>query len=284
MPMPSSPTADLAGKTALITGAARGQGRAVAVALARRGAYVWLTDLCAPSDTAPYSLASQEDLSQTSQLVRDDGGSCTMRVVDVRDSNAVDETAGAIIAESGAIDILVTAAGIVGHAPAVDLTDDMWNDMLATNLTGTFNCVRAVLGGMQHHRFGRIVAISSMSGRSGTPNLAHYSASKWGVIGLIKSVALECAESGVTANVVCPTNVDTPMLHNASLYQLFAPDLVEPTRDDVTDRYAQMSPMRIPWCPPEAIADAVDHLVGDTGRYVTGSVLDVGMGSTARMP
>ena len=156
--------------------------------------------------------------------------------------------------------------------------------MLDTNLTGTFNCVRAVLPAMARRGTGRIVAISSMSGRQGTPNLAHYSASKWGVIGMIKSVALEYAEQGITANVVCPTNVDTPMLHNEALYSLFAPEVEQPTRQQVEPRYAAMSPMRVPWCPPEAIADAVDHLVGDSGRFVTGSVLDVGLGSTARMP
>ena len=155
--------------------------------------------------------------------------------------------------------------------------------MLATNLTGTFHCLRAVLPHMTGG-WGRIVAISSMSGRQGTPNLAHYSASKWGVIGLVKSVALEYAETGVTANVVCPTNVDTPMLHNPALYSLFAPDMDNPAREEVEPRYARMSPMRIPWCPPEAIADAVEHLVGESGRYTTGAVLDVGLGGTARMP
>ncbi|MGW0180540.1 mycofactocin-coupled SDR family oxidoreductase [Nocardia sp. NPDC003345] len=274
---------DLRGRTAIVTGAARGQGRAIGRALARRGATVWLTDLCAPGDTAPYPLATAADLTETARLIEADGGSCRTRVLDIRDSAAVTACADSVAEQSGGIDILVTCAGIVGFAPVTELSDAVWADMLATNLTGTFHCVRAVLPHMVSGR-GRIVAISSMSGRQGTPNLAHYSASKWGVIGFVKSVALEYAERGITANVVCPTNVDTPMLHNPALYSLFAPDLDNPTRAEVEERYARMSPMRIPWCPPEAVADAVDHLVGESGRYVTGSVVDVGLGAAARMP
>lgn len=275
---------DLRGTIALVTGAARGQGRAVVLSLALRGATVWATDLCAPSGTAPYPLAGANDLEETARLARSVGGECHTTELDVRDPEAVNWLVDHITDTSSAVGILVTCAGIVGYGPTAELTDSQWADMIATNLTGTFHCVRAVLPGMAAQRSGRIVAISSMSGRQGTPHLAHYSASKWGVIGLIKSVALEYAERGVTANVVCPTNVDTPMLHNPALYSLFAPDLESPTRQEVEPRYASMSPMRIPWSPPEAIADAVDHLVGDSGSYVTGSVLDVGMGSAARMP
>ena len=284
MPDTAGANGALDGATALVTGAARGQGRAVARALARRGATVWATDLCGPSETAPYPMADLEDLDETAWLVREDGGICRTAVLDVRDPAAVTRLVDRIARETGRLDVLITCAGIVGFAPVSELTDEQWSDMLATNLTGTFHCVRAVVPHMAARRSGRIVAVSSMSGRQGTPNLAHYSASKWGVIGLIKSVALEYAELGVTANVICPTNVDTPMLHNPALYSLFAPDLEEPSRDEVEERYARMSPMRVPWCPPEAIADAVDHLVGESRRYVTGSVLDVGLGGTARMP
>lgn len=280
----SGSRADLAGSVALVTGAGRGQGRAIARSLADRGASVWATDVCAPSTTAPYAMSDPAELDSTVHEVRAGGGSCVGAVLDVRDPGAVTAVVERIIAEDGRLDILVTCAGIVSISPVAAISDEQWSDMLDTNLTGTFHCVRAVLPEMVRRGAGRIVAISSMSGRQGTPNLAHYSASKWGVIGLIKSVALELAATGITANVVCPTNVDTPMLHNQALYSLFAPDIANPTRKQVEPRYAGMSPMRIPWCPPEAIADAVDHLVGDSGRFVTGSVLDVGLGATARMP
>ncbi len=118
----------------------------------------------------------------------------------------------------------------------------------------------------------------------GNPNLAHYVASKWGVIGLVKTLAKEVAPHGITVNAVCPATVDTDMVHNPALYGLFCPDLEEPTRDDVTPRYEGMNPMGVPWADAQDVSDAVLYLVSDEARRVTGTTLDVCMGGSAGMP
>ena len=131
---------------------------------------------------------------------------------------------------------------------------------------------------------GRIVATSSMGGRMGNPNLAHYVASKWGVIGLVKTLAKEVAPHGITVNALCPATVDTDMVHNPALYGLFCPDLAEPTRDDVTPRYERMNPMGVPWADPSDVSGALLYLVSDEAARVTGTTLDVCMGGSAGMP
>ena len=192
---------------------------------------------------------------------------------------AVDAT----VAAFGRLDILVANAGICSFAPVADLTDEAWEEMVATNLTGVFKTVRAVVPHMARARSGRIVATSSMGGRMGMPILAHYVAAKWGVIGLIKSVALELAPLGVTANVVCPSTVDTPMAHNQAMYGLFCPDLVDPGRDEVRPAYARMNPMRVPWLDPQDVADAVAFLVSDGARHISGATIEVSAAGSALM-
>lgn len=118
----------------------------------------------------------------------------------------------------------------------------------------------------------------------GTPNLSHYVAAKWGVIGLVKTLALELARYGITVNAVCPGSVDTPMVHNEAFYGLFAPDIEHPTKETVESRYASITPMRVPWMAPEDISHAVLYLVSEQARYVTGTSLDVSAGSSALMP
>jgi NAD(P)-dependent dehydrogenase (short-subunit alcohol dehydrogenase family) len=155
--------------------------------------------------------------------------------------------------------------------------------MVDVNLTGTFKCVRAVIPHMQAKQYGRIVITSSMTGRHGNPNLSHYAATKFGVIGLAKTVALEVAQQGITVNVMCPTSVNTPMLHNEKNYRLFCPDIPEPTLEDVKPRFASLNPMGIPWIEPDVFARAILFLVTDPG-YITGATLEVGAGISAQIP
>jgi SDR family mycofactocin-dependent oxidoreductase len=270
----------LAGQVALVTGGARGQGRAHAVALAAAGATVVVCDIAAPLATVPYPLATPGDLDETVRIIGDAGGRASAATADVRDSAAVTELTDRIVAEHGRLDILIANAGICVLGPVADLPDDVWHDTIETNLSGVFYCIRAALPHMTRHRYGRIVAISSGAGRGGMRNLGHYGASKWGLIGLVKTVALETATDGITANVICPATVATPMVLNDYSFRAFRPDLPHPTADDVMQRHQRLSPMRMAWLEPEDVTRAVMYLVTDRGT-TTGSVLEVNLGTSA---
>jgi SDR family mycofactocin-dependent oxidoreductase len=273
----------LDGKVALITGAGRGQGRAHALALAAEGAAVAVCDIAAPIETVPYPLATEAELEETVDLVRVAGGRCLGMVVDIRDTGQVDEAVYRTVNELGRVDILVANAGVCGYYAFGDITDRVWEDMIGTNLSGTFRCMRAVLPHMTEQGYGRIVVTSSGAGRGGAPNIAHYSATKFGVIGLAKSLALETAELGITVNVVCPTTVRTPMVENDQNYRLFCPDIENPTLEDALPRLGTLNPMHKPWLEPEAVARAVLYLVTDDGS-LSGTVLEVSLGASAYRP
>lgn len=273
----------LDGRVALITGGARGQGRSHALALAAEGASVVVCDIAAQIDTVPFPLGTKAELDETVEMVRAAGGRCIGQPVDIRDTAQVDSVVGQTISEFGRLDILVANAAICTSQPVDEITDQEWSDMVDTNLTGTFKCVRAALNPMKEQQYGRIVVVSSMTGRHGNPNLAHYSATKFGVIGFAKSVALEVAQTGITVNVMCPTSVNTPMLHNEKNYKLFCPEIENPTLDDVMPRFATLNPMRIPWIEPEIFSRAIVFLVTDPG-FMTGTVLEVSAGISASAP
>lgn len=268
---------------AVVTGAGRGQGRAHALSLAAEGAAVAVCDIASPIGTIPYPLATKDELEETVRLVEIAGGRCLGVVADIRDTAAVAGLVDQTLEAFGRIDILVANAGIMSAAPADRIVDEMWDDVIDTNLSGTFKCVRAVLPTMRNQRYGRIVVVSSMSGRHGNRNLAHYCASKFGIIGMAKAVALDVAEWGVTVNVLCPTSVNTPMLHNDTIYRLFCPDIESPALEDVLPRFAGQNPLKLPWMEPEVFSRAVLYLVEDPG-FVTGSVLEVGAGASASLP
>ena len=269
------------GRVALVTGAARGQGRAHAIALAREGADVIVTDLCAEIATVPYSLGTAEELSETVALVQATGRRCLSMVVDIRDTAATGLVVEAGLDTFGRIDICVANAGVTGYGKFHELDDDTWNDMIDVDLTGTFKTIRAVLPHMLERRYGRIIATSSMAGRMGNANLAHYVAAKWGVIGMVKSLAMEVANKGITVNAIAPAAVDTPMLHNDAMYRLFCPEMDAPTRDDVTPRYQAMNRLGVAWMDPEEISRAVLFVAADAASSMTGQVIEVSLGSSA---
>ena len=208
----SMPIGPLSGHVALVTGAARGQGRSHAVGLARDGADVVICDIDADIKTVPYPLSRSDDIKHTADLVTAAGRNCLMAVCDVRASAAVDALVGQAIERFGKLDIVVANAGIVSFGRVQELSDEDWNDVLSVNLTGAFHTMRAALPHMISRKYGRIVATASMAARGGTANAAHYVASKWGIIGLVKSLAREVARDGITVNAVCPANVDTAMI------------------------------------------------------------------------
>lgn len=271
----------LDGRVALVTGGGRGQGRAHALTLAREGADVAICDIGADVATVPYPLSRPDDLAETAAMVEAEGRRCVAVQADVRDTAQIGAAVAAALDALARIDIVVANAGVCSFGSFGELTDEAWGDMLDVNLTGVFKTFRAVLPVMVEQGAGRMVATSSMGGRTGMANLAHYVAAKFGVIGLVKSLALEVATHGITVNAVCPSTVDTEMVHNPAMYGLFCPGFDDPGREDVQPIYERMNPMRVPWLDPEEVARATAFLVSDDARHISGTVLEVSCGGSA---
>ena len=200
--------------------------------------------------------------------------------VDVRDAEAVEQFAAEVTESLGPIDIAIANAGVSAITPISDITPGQWATVLDTNLTGTFNVIRAVASGMCERRSGRIITVSSMMGRSANPTICAYAASKWGVIGLTKSIALEVAAFGVTVNAVAPGNVRTPMIENDWFVSMLRPDLDAPTFDDIAGPMSTLHPQAVPWLEPEEITAAVLYLCSDAARHITGTVMDINAGAS----
>jgi SDR family mycofactocin-dependent oxidoreductase len=262
----------LDGRVAFITGGARGQGRAHALALAAEGANVVIADAPRPMNLT-YPLGTEDDLRATAKEVEELGGLCLPITMDVRDAAAVSAAVDETVSSLGSLDILVANAGVVSTGPLEEVTDETWQQLVDTNLTGVFHTLRAVIPVMRRQRFGRIVVTSSMGGRMGIPELAPYNATKWGVIGLAKSVALEVAKEGITVNVICPTTVNTPMV------QPFGADAIP---DEFVQRMMRANPIPQPWIESEDVSRGLMYLVTDPG-VVTGSVLEIALGASARL-
>jgi NAD(P)-dependent dehydrogenase (short-subunit alcohol dehydrogenase family) len=176
--------------------------------------------------------------------------------------------------EFGHLDIVLANAGIVTVGPLVGVTDESWDEMVATNLTGVFTTLRAVVPPMLEQRWGRIVVTASMGGRMGIKGQSAYNATKWGVIGLAKSLALEVANEGITVNIVCPCTVHTPMVQ---------PDPSQEVSEEGIRQLTRANPIAKPWIEAEDVTRAVMYLIQDPG-VLTGTVMEVSLGSSARMP
>ena len=268
------------GKVAIVTGAARGQGRAHAVALAREGARVVVSDLSGGSiASVPYPLGDSEGLEETLRLVEKQGAEGIASAADTRSRANMERVAADAIAAFGQIDILVANAGIASWHPFLELDEQTWRDVIDVNLTGTANSMHAVLPHMVARAYGRVVCIGSTLGRQGMANMAHYVAAKWGIHGLVKSVAMEVAASGVTVNVLNPTIVNTPMMNCQAVFNLFCPDIDNPTLEDALPRYATLNKIPMDWMEPEEITKGVLFLASDDARYITGIALDLAAGA-----
>jgi SDR family mycofactocin-dependent oxidoreductase len=263
----------LQGRVALITGGGRGQGRAHALALAREGADIALGDAPTAMTGLTYPLGTEDDLRETAKRVEELGRKCLPITLDVRDPAQVESAVQQTVTELGGLDVVLANAGVVATGRLEDVSDDIWRQLVDTNLTGVFHTLRAAIPVMRRQRFGRIVVTSSMGGRMGIPELAAYNATKWGIIGLAKSVALEVAKDGVTVNVVCPTTTQTPMVQ---------PEGDDDVPDELVRRMMKANPIPQPWIQPEDVSRGVLYLVTDPG-VVTGSVLEIGLGGSARI-
>jgi SDR family mycofactocin-dependent oxidoreductase len=272
---------DLTGKVAVVTGGARGQGRSHVLALARAGAAVAILDVCQDLKNVPYPLASSDDMAETVKMVGEVGVTCLPMVVDVRDRESVFAAIDRVVETFGGLDILAVNHGVMSISPLAELDPLEWDAVVDINLTGVFNVIRAGLPHLLERSWGRIVVTSSMAGKGGYPQFGHYAASKWGVIGLAKTLALEVATTGLTVNVICPCCVDTPIIHNDVMYGLFRPDLEKPTIDDVSEVFKKYQPQGVPWIPPQAITDTLMFLVSDAAKHITGETISVAAGQNA---
>lgn len=275
----------LDGKVAFITGAGRGQGRSHALRFAAEGADLILIDICRNLKSAPYPLSTPADLSDTARLAEASGARVIAREADVRDSAALEQ----VLAEGndlfGRLDIVCANAGIVALAPVADMTDEAWDEVIGTNLTGAFRTVRAALPHIRRGgRGGSIVITSSTAAMNASINLAHYTAAKHGLTGLVRVLAKELAAEMIRVNAVLPTSVNTPMIHNVATYEKFLPDRTasDLTPDDVAPVYQALNLLPVPWVEPADVTNAVMWLVSDEARMVTGVQLPVDAGKTAR--
>lgn len=274
------------GRVAVITGGARGQGRSHAVALAREGANIVACDILEQIPTVAYPLATQADMDETARLVTAAGGKFVGLKADVRDAAAANTVIERATSEFGKVDFLLANAGIYTTGPMATMSDAMFDDVIRTNLYGVFNIMRAALPSMTGNGFGRIIATSSMAGRMGYANTGHYCASKWGVIGLAKAVALEVAKQGITVNSVCPSGVNTPLMNNAVNWREALADDPAPTREkyEAKMRANAYSPMGVPWVEPEEVTALMLFLLSDDARHITGTAIDVAAGGSASIP
>ncbi|MEX5720600.1 mycofactocin-coupled SDR family oxidoreductase [Geodermatophilus maliterrae] len=275
----------LDGKVALVTGAARGQGRSHALRLAQEGADVIAVDGCADVPTVGYPMATEENLAETVRQVEALDRRVVSRVADVRDTAALTAAVDEGVAELGRLDIVLANAGIASFAPVEDLDDAMWDDMIGINLTGVFKTVRAAVPHLRAHgQGGAIVLTSSTAGIKGLGNLAHYVAAKHGVVGLVKTFANELAPDMIRVNSVHPTAVSTDMIHNRKTYGNFVPDKPEDevTQDDVAPLFQGLNAMPVPWIESADVSNAILWLVSDDARYVTGVQLPVDAGSVVK--
>lgn len=272
----------LIGKVALVTGAARGIGRAQAVRFAEEGADIIALDICGPIETVAIPSATVEDLELTRKLVTDTGRRIVTDVVDVRDGAALREATDHAVSELGGLDIVCATAGITSKGAATELPEATWQTMLDVNLTGVWQTCKATAPHLIQRGAGSMVLTSSIAGLRGLVGVAHYVAAKHGVVGLMRSVAKELAPYGIRVNTIHPTNVNTPMIQNDVVRSAFRPDVVAPTIEQFAEAAKTMNILDIPWVEPIDIANAALFLASDEARYITAITLPVDAGSTQR--
>jgi SDR family mycofactocin-dependent oxidoreductase len=276
-------TGRLAGKAALITGAARGIGRAQAVRFAQEGADIIALDVCGPIDSVRVPHSRPEDLEETVRLVEQAGGRIIADVVDVRDADGLRAATDLGAGRFGGLDIVCATAGITSRCAAVEMSESMWRTMLDVNLTGVWHTCSAAVPHLLTRGAGSVVLVSSIAGLRGLVGVAHYTAAKHGIVGLMRSLAIELAPHGIRVNSVHPTNVDTPMIQNDLVRSGFRPDLDRPpTSQEFAESATRMNMLSIPWVEPVDVANASLFLASDEARYITSVTLPVDAGSTQR--
>lgn len=262
---------NLAGKVAFITGAAHGQGFASAVALARAGTHIAAFDLGQKITYPSYAMGTPKDLEKLKKECEAFGVKCLIFTGDVRDDKTVSHAVSETKKEFGKIDILFNNAGICAYGMAHELTEDAWDHMIDINLKGPWMVARRVIPHMIDRKSGVIINNASIAGLRGMGRLGHYAASKWGLLGLTRSWAIELAPHNIRVISLCPTGVNTPMNDGLAAMEGKTPK-------EIAERSAG-NLLPVPWIEPEDVANAVLFLSSDLSRYMTGSefVIDAGL-------
>ena len=264
----------LQGRVAFITGAARGQGRAHAVRLAREGADIIALDICSPvSDSIGYPAATPEDLAETVRAVEAEGRKVLAREVDIRDDAAVRQLVSDGVEQFGRLDILIANAGVLSWGRVWELTDEQWDTVIDVNLTGTFHTLRAAIPAMiEAGNGGSIVVVSSSAGLKATPGNGHYAATKHGLVALTNTLAIELSEFSIRVNSIHPYSVETAMIEPELMMQVFAehPHYVHSFGPMLLQPNGFMS--------ADEVSDVVVWLAGDGSGTLTGAQIPVDKG------
>lgn len=276
--------ADLEGRVAFVTGAARGQGRAYAVRLAREGADVIVSDICAPaSETIPYVASTPEDLAETVRLIEAEGRKALSRAVDIRDDAALKALVADGMEQFGRLDVLVANAGVLSWGRLWELSDEQWNTVIDVNLTGTWRTLRAVIPAIiESGNGGSIVIVSSAGGIKATPGNGHYAASKHGLTALTNTLAIELGEYSIRVNSIHPYSIATPMIENDAMLGVlakhpaflhsYAPMPYQPLDKD------SKKAKRNDFMSAEEAAEVVVWLAGDNSGVLSGSQIVIDRG------
>lgn len=277
----------LTGKVAVVTGAARGIGRAIAVEMAANGADVVALDIAGPVSTASNAVpATPQDLAETVRQIMAYGRRGDSIRADIRDIAALRAAADHVEQTYGKIDIVVADAAIQRWKPLLEMDDSDWHDVIDNNLNGTANTIRAFAPKMVARKQGRIIVLSSMQGKHGTKDGSSYAASKWGILGLMKSAALELGAYNITVNALIPGLVDTPLTrYEKRLSESMSEHgqkVQNPTPQQAWDARAPTVALKVGWLQPDDISPAAVFLASDAAAMVTGAEYEVTGGDSAK--
>jgi len=272
----------LEGQVALISGAARGQGRNHAVRLAERGVDIITFDVTESLATVPYGGATEADLEETVRLVEAQGRRIVARKADVRDLDAVRAVVDEGVGELGRLDIVIPNAGIASFAQAREMADQMWKEMIDINLNGVWHTIHSALPHLKADGTGgSIVLIGSVASFKGIQNLVHYVACKHALVGMTKALAAELGPERIRVNLIAPGNVDTPMVVNEATMSLILPEIEHPTREDAEREgspFYDTQALPTAWLEAQDITNAILFLVSDEARFLTGAAIPVDAG------
>lgn len=274
----------VAGKVALITGAARGQGRSHAIHLAREGADIIAVDYCTSFDTVSYSMATPEDLAQTAKEIEALDRRVLTVQADTRDFHAMENAVQQGLAEFGKLDVVLANAGICAMAKEQPL--QAWSDVSGVNFGGVLNTLNAAIpqlkAGASMVVTGSLAALLP-GGTGGNPGGSAYTWAKRSLISLVHDLALMLAPYSIRLNGVHPTNCNTAMLNHEEMYQSFRPDLENPTRDDALLAFPALQAMPVPYVEPADISQTMVYLASDESKYVTGQFIAVDAGGHLKL-